>query len=78
MDLDQHIFKEGFGPFPAALASLDWADWDGVDRCESDHAPAGTIDEGHSGSDVRPLLVRAWSAQDRAATRQPLGSQEDR
>lgn len=26
--LDQHMFKEDFGLFPAALASLEWADWD--------------------------------------------------
>lgn len=30
--LDQHMFKEDFGLFPAALATLDGADWDAMDE----------------------------------------------
>lgn len=73
------MFEEDFGPFPAALASPDWGDWDAVDRWESDNTPADTADEGHSSRDVRPLPVRAGSAQDRAGTRQrtTVGSQEE-
>ena len=36
-DLDEHMFKEDFGLFPAALATLDGADWDAMDRWERDH-----------------------------------------
>jgi hypothetical protein len=34
-DLDEHMFKEDFGLFPAALASLSGDDWDDVDRWEA-------------------------------------------
>ncbi|MCF6744714.1 hemerythrin domain-containing protein [Blastococcus sp. KM273128] len=33
-ELDEHMFKEDFGLFPAALATLDGADWDAVDAWE--------------------------------------------
>ena len=33
-DLDEHIYKEDFGLFPAALATLDGDDWDAMDRWE--------------------------------------------
>ncbi|WP_456596560.1 MFS transporter [Blastococcus sp. SYSU DS0552] len=33
-DLDEHMFKGDFGLFPAALATLDGADWDAVDAWE--------------------------------------------
>ena len=39
-ELDGHIYKEDFGLFPAALASLDGDDWDAVDRWEEAHRPA--------------------------------------
>ena len=35
-DLDEHMYKEDFGPFPAALATLDGADWDAMDRWEQE------------------------------------------
>jgi len=35
-DLGEHMFKEDFGLFPAALATLDGADWDAMDRWEQD------------------------------------------
>lgn len=31
-DLDVHMYKEDFGLFPAALATLDGSDWDAIDR----------------------------------------------
>ena len=31
-DLSEHMYKEDFGLFPAALATLDGADWDEMDR----------------------------------------------
>jgi hypothetical protein len=37
-ELDEHMFKEDFGLFPAALATLDGADWDAVDRWEHEYA----------------------------------------
>lgn len=37
-DLAEHMYKEDFGLFPAALAALDGADWDAVDRWEQGHA----------------------------------------
>ena len=42
-DLGEHMFKEDFGLFPAALATLDGADWDAMDRWEQEHStvPAG-------------------------------------
>lgn len=33
-ELDAHMYKEDFGLFPAALATLDDEDWDAVDRWE--------------------------------------------
>jgi hemerythrin-like domain-containing protein len=40
--LDEHMYKEDFGLFPAALAILDGADWDAMDTWERDHtAPLG-------------------------------------
>nr|WP_269801752.1 hemerythrin domain-containing protein [Blastococcus atacamensis] len=33
-ELDEHMFKEDFGLFPAALATLDGADWDAIDAWE--------------------------------------------
>jgi hypothetical protein len=37
-DLDQHMFKEDYGLFPAALATLDGADWDAMDQWEDLHS----------------------------------------
>ncbi len=34
-DLGEHMYKEDFGLFPAALATLDGADWDAMDRWEA-------------------------------------------
>jgi iron-sulfur cluster repair protein YtfE (RIC family) len=34
-ELGEHMFKEDFGLFPAAIASLDGADWDAIDEWES-------------------------------------------
>ena len=31
-ELGEHMFKEDFGLFPAALATLDGSDWDAMDR----------------------------------------------
>ncbi|WP_280659007.1 hemerythrin domain-containing protein [Geodermatophilus sp. DF01_2] len=40
-DLDRHMFKEDFGLFPAALATLDGADWDAMEEWKQAHdAPA--------------------------------------
>lgn len=39
-DLAEHMFKEDFGLFPAALATLDGADWDAMDRWEQEHTAA--------------------------------------
>jgi iron-sulfur cluster repair protein YtfE (RIC family) len=33
-DLSEHMYKEDFGLFPAALATLEGADWDAMDRWE--------------------------------------------
>ena len=45
-DLSEHMYKEDFGLFPAALATLDGAQWDAVSRWADEHAdgapaPAG-------------------------------------
>jgi iron-sulfur cluster repair protein YtfE (RIC family) len=40
-DLAEHMYKEDFGLFPAALVTLDGADWDAVDRWEADRSEAG-------------------------------------
>ena len=39
-ELGEHMFKEDFGLFPAALATLDGTDWDAIDRWEE----VGTLD----------------------------------
>jgi hemerythrin-like domain-containing protein len=39
-ELGEHMFKEDFGLFPAALATLEGSDWDAVDRWEE----VGTLD----------------------------------
>jgi len=39
-ELDEHMYKEDYGLFPAALATLDGSDWDAVDRWEAEHAPS--------------------------------------
>ena len=39
-DLDAHMYKEDFGLFPAALATLDGADWDAMDSWEQARAAA--------------------------------------
>jgi hypothetical protein len=36
-ELDEHMYKEDFGLFPAALATLDGADWDAMDGWEQEH-----------------------------------------
>ena len=33
-DLDARMFKEDFGPFPAAIATLAGDEWDAMDRWE--------------------------------------------
>jgi iron-sulfur cluster repair protein YtfE (RIC family) len=47
-DLDEHMYKEDFGLFPAALASLSGAEWDAMDRWEQQHAGR----EGRTGAGV--------------------------
>ena len=42
-ELDQHMYKEDFGLFPAALATLAGEDWDDVDRWERDHLGTGAV-----------------------------------
>jgi iron-sulfur cluster repair protein YtfE (RIC family) len=37
-ELGDHMFKEDFGLFPAALATVDGADWDAMDQWEQDEA----------------------------------------
>lgn len=37
-DLAEHMYKEDFGLFPAALAILDGAEWDAMDRWEQERA----------------------------------------
>jgi iron-sulfur cluster repair protein YtfE (RIC family) len=37
-DLAEHMYKEDFGLFPAALATLDGAQWDAVSRWVDAHA----------------------------------------
>jgi iron-sulfur cluster repair protein YtfE (RIC family) len=39
-DLSEHMYKEDFGLFPAALATLDGADWDAMDRWEARYRAA--------------------------------------
>ncbi len=39
-ELGEHMFKEDFGLFPAALATLGGADWDAMDEWEQDHPAA--------------------------------------
>jgi iron-sulfur cluster repair protein YtfE (RIC family) len=39
-DLSEHMYKEDFGLFPAALATLDGADWDVMDQWEADRQPS--------------------------------------
>jgi iron-sulfur cluster repair protein YtfE (RIC family) len=38
-DLSEHMYKEDFGLFPAALATLDGADWDAMDDWEDQRRP---------------------------------------
>jgi len=45
-DLDEHMYKEDFGLFPAALATLDGADWDAMDRWEQEHLLSRHATEG--------------------------------
>ena len=45
-DLDVHMYKEDFGLFPAALATLDGADWDAMDRWEQEHLLSRPAPEG--------------------------------
>lgn len=40
-DLDEHMYKEDFGLFPAALATLEGADWDAMDRWERENLGSG-------------------------------------
>ncbi len=39
-DLSEHMYKEDFGLFPAALATLDGAEWDAMDDWEARRSPA--------------------------------------
>lgn len=41
-DLSEHMYKEDFGLFPAALATLDGAQWDAVSRWVDEHADGAT------------------------------------
>jgi hypothetical protein len=36
----EHRYKEDFGLFPAAIATLDGADWDAMEQWESEHLAA--------------------------------------
>jgi iron-sulfur cluster repair protein YtfE (RIC family) len=47
-DLGEHMYKEDFGLFPAAIATLDGSDWDAMDRWEA----------ARSASPVGPLTAR--------------------
>ncbi|GAB3344987.1 hemerythrin domain-containing protein [Modestobacter lapidis] len=49
-DLGEHMYKEDFGLFPAALATLEGRDWDAMDRWEEQHSSTGTA-----------TLFRPWS-----------------
>ncbi|RBY84921.1 hemerythrin domain-containing protein [Blastococcus sp. TF02A-30] len=40
-ELDEHMYKEDYGLFPAALATLDGSDWDDMDRWEAEHSAPG-------------------------------------
>ncbi len=42
-DLDEHMYKEDFGLFPAALASLSGDDWDAVDRWAAGQVGAAAV-----------------------------------
>jgi iron-sulfur cluster repair protein YtfE (RIC family) len=42
-ELGEHMFKEDFGLFPAALATLDGADWDAMDRWEQERLAGGPV-----------------------------------
>ncbi|OMQ13816.1 hypothetical protein A7K94_0220945 [Modestobacter sp. VKM Ac-2676] len=42
-ELDEHMFKEDFGLFPAAIALLDGDDWDAMERAEQ--ATGGPVGE---------------------------------
>jgi iron-sulfur cluster repair protein YtfE (RIC family) len=42
-ELDEHMYKEDFGLFPAALATLDGVDWDDMDRWEEQYRAASTV-----------------------------------
>lgn len=44
-ELGEHMFKEDFGLFPAALATLDGSDWDAMDRWDE----IGTLDLSQQG-----------------------------
>jgi hemerythrin-like domain-containing protein len=46
-ELDEHMYKEDFGLFPAALAVLDGSDWDAMDRWEA----------GSTGDRATPLVA---------------------
>lgn len=39
-DLSEHMYKEDFGLFPAALATLDGSDWDDMDQWEASRGRA--------------------------------------
>ena len=45
-ELDEHMYKEDFGLFPAAIATLDGADWDAMERWERETGslPPATAD----------------------------------
>jgi len=45
-ELGEHMYKEDFGLFPAALATLDGADWDAMDRWEQEHLLSRPATEG--------------------------------
>jgi iron-sulfur cluster repair protein YtfE (RIC family) len=42
-DLSEHMYKEDFGLFPAALAALDGSDWDAMDQWESARGGAPVV-----------------------------------
>jgi iron-sulfur cluster repair protein YtfE (RIC family) len=42
-DLSEHMYKEDFGLFPAALATLDGSDWDAMDSWEADRGTPAEV-----------------------------------
>jgi iron-sulfur cluster repair protein YtfE (RIC family) len=47
-ELDEHMYKEDFGLFPAAIATLDGADWDAIDQWEDGRSTPRALPVGPS------------------------------